>query len=84
MKVFFINSKRLLKHVFMTKFLCFNRSFDLSENKIKRHMIDYIPWLHNVTESFKKILNSKRRAKLKIQSQRYRHAKDENSVLPKE
>ena len=26
---------------------------------LKRHMIDYIPWLYNVIKSFKKALNSK-------------------------
>ena len=33
---------------------------------------------------FKKTLNSKHRAKLKIKSQIYRNTKDENLVLPKE
>ena len=29
---------------FYDTFLCFNRSFEQSENKIKEHMIDYVPW----------------------------------------
>ena len=55
-----------------------------SENKIKRTMIDYISWLHNVSKSFKKTLNSKHKTKLERKSQRYRNTKDENLVLPKE
>ena len=37
----FFNSKALCKHVFMTQFLYFNRSFEYSENKIKEHTTDY-------------------------------------------
>ena len=52
-------------------------------------MIDYyIPWLYNVSKSFKKTFNSKQWAKLKIETQRYRNKKKtkrkKDLVLPKE
>ena len=39
----------------------------------------YIPWLYNVIKSFKKTFNSKHRAKLKSESQRYRNMKNWNT-----
>ena len=47
------------------------------ENKIKKHIIEYIP-VRLLYKSFKKTLNSKHRAKLKIESQRYRNKKNQN------
>ena len=71
---------------FMTHSYILTGRLNKSENKIKRHMIDYIPWLCNVInviKSFKKTLNSKYRTKLKIKSQRYRNTKHKSLVLPK-
>ena len=52
-------------------------------------MIDYIPWLYNLIQSFKKTLNSKQRTNLNLkakdkETQKTKTQKDQNLVLSKE
>ena len=54
MTFFFINSKPLWKHVFLTSSLYFNRSFAKSESNINKHMINIL-----LDCTFEMTLNSK-------------------------
>ena len=78
MTVFFINSKRLEKHVFYSMILIFFcQIVCISENKIKEKMLITLPDYANFIKSFEMTLNSKHiteKLKPKIQ----KHGKPEH------
>ena len=71
----------------MTQFLYRNRSFEQSEEKIKKHIIEYIPlkilsllrrhWIQNIEQ------NQKLKAK-DTETRKTKTQKNENLFLPKE
>ena len=80
MIVFFINSKRLWKHVFYSMILIFFwQIVCIRENKIKAKILITLPDYTNFIKSFEMTLNSKHiTEKLKTKDQGYRKTENQN------
>ena len=85
MTVFFINSKRLWKHVFYSMILIFFwQIVCISENKIKAKILITLPDYTNFIKSFEMTLNSKYKTeKLVTKDQRYRNTERRKSIFTK-